>query len=306
MSRRIVVLGGGRGVASVLHAVRDDPLELTVIVTIVDDAGSSDEMGHRSGGPAFGDMRRSLTALAGEESVLGRAFARPLTINRLGRHPLGNLVIRSLVEAFGDVETATAWLGGQLGISARVLPASVEPVRLLVETGDELICGKAAIVAARVPILRLRFEPEHPESPPAALEAIGRADWVLLAPGSLFTSTLAATALPEVASAIAGTASRVLWICNLEPQPPETARMTAVDQLAALRGHGVRVDIGLYDPRGTLPFTGRQLALAGLPALSRPLRGGQPGQHDPVLLRGALHELFSNDTRGIAQRALSE
>jgi uncharacterized cofD-like protein len=306
MSRRIVVLGGGHGVASVLHAVRDDPLELTVIVTIADDAGSSQELRRRSGGPAFGDMRRSLSALAGEESVLGRAFARPLTINRLGRHPLGNLVIRSLVEAFGDVETATAWLGGQLGISARVLPASIEPVRLLAETGDELIRGKAAIVAARVPILRLRFEPEHPESPPAALEAIERADWILLAPGSLFTSTLAATALPEVASAIAGTSSRVLWICNLEPELRETAGMTAIDHLAALRSHGVRVDIGLYDPGARLHFTPQQLALERLPALPRQLRAPEPGQHDPELLREALHELFSNDARLVAQPALSD
>ena len=306
MCRRIVVLGGGHGVASVLRAVRDDPLELTVIVTIADDGGSSGELRRRRGGPAVGDMRRSLTALAGEESVLARAFARSLTINRLGRHPLGNLVIRSLVEAFGDVEAATDWLSGQLGISARVLPASVEPVRLLAETGDELIRGQSAIVAARVPIRRLRFDPERPKSPPAALEAIEHADWILLAPGSLFTSTLAATALPEVASAIAGTSSRVLWICNLEPEPGETAGMTAVDHLAALHSHGVRVDVGLYDPGAKLQFTSKQLAGEGLQALSRQLRARQPGRHDPELLHEALRELFSDDARRVAERALSD
>lgn len=297
MSRRIVVLGGGHGVASVLRALRDDPLELTVIVTIADDGGSSGELRRRWGGPAVGDIRRSLTALADEESVLARAFARSLTINRLGRHPLGNLVIWSLVEAFGDLEAATDWLGGQLDISARLLPASAEPVWLRAEAGDELIYGESAIGATRVPIRRLWFEPECPRSPAAALEAIERADWILLAPGSLFTSTLAATALPEVASAIAGTSAQVLWICNLTPERCETAEMTAVDHLGALRSHGVRVDVGLYDPGARLHFTSKQLALERLPALSRHLRARLPDRHDPELLHRALQGLFSHSVR---------
>jgi uncharacterized cofD-like protein len=304
MDGRIVVLGGGHGVASVLRAVREDAVELTVVVTVADDGGSSGELRRRWGGPAVGDVRRSLIALASEETVLARALARPLTLDRVGRHPLGNLLIRSLTEAFGDLEAATDWLGRQLGISARVLPASAEPVWLVADTaGDDVIRGESAIGAARVPIRRLRFEPESPKSPPAALEAIGQADWILLAPGSLFTSTLAATALPEVASAIESARARVLWICNLEPEQSETVAMTAADHLAALRRHGVRVDAVLYDPGARLHFAPEQLAREQLPALARRLRAGQHGLHDPVLLHGALRELSASLVESDARRS---
>jgi uncharacterized cofD-like protein len=304
MCGRIVVLGGGHGVASVLHALREDPVELTVIVTVADDGGSSGELRRRWGGPAVGDVRRSLIALAGEDTALARAFAQPLATNGLGRHPLGNLVIHSLTGAFGDIETATEWLRGRLGISAHVLPASAEPVWLLADGGDDqVIFGESAIGAARIPIRRLRFEPECPRSPVAALQAIDHADWILLAPGSLFTSTLAATALPDVASAIARTRARVLWICNLEPEQRETAGMTAADHLAAVRSHGVRVDAVLYDPGASLQFATGQLAREQVPAIARRLRARQPGTHDPVLLHDALHELFTGVDIGMTQRA---
>jgi len=294
MRGRIVVLGGGHGVASVLRAIRHDALELTVIVTIADDGGSSGELRRRWGGPAVGDMRRSLLALAGEETSLARALSRPVTIGGFGGHPhpLGNLMIRSVIEAVGDVETASGWLGARLGISARVLPASAEPVLLVADAGEgEVIRGETAIGAAQIPVHRLRFEPERPRSPKAALEAIRRADWILLAPGSLFTSTLAAAALPEIASAIASAQARVLWISNLEPEAIETADMAAPDHLAALRSHGVRVDAVLYDPGARLCFTSGQLESEQLRVLARPLSAHRPDVHDPVLLDRALDDL---------------
>ena len=296
------MLGGGHGVASVLYALRDRALELTVIVTIADDGGSSGELRRREGGPAVGDMRRSLIALAGEDRLFAQAFARPVTINRLGEHPLGNLVIRSLAKAFGDLETASDWIGEQFDISGRVLPASAEPVSLLAVTRDEVIRGESAIRAARKPIRRLRFEPERPTTPAAVLEAIGGAGWVLLAPGSLFTSVLAATALPDVASALARTSARVLWICNLVQEAHESSGMTAADHLRALRNHGVRVDAVLCDPaRGSRLRPGSSND-ERLPAICRPLRADQPGLHDPALLRAALLELFA-DSHGCASQS---
>ena len=102
-----------------LRALSNDAAELDVIVTIADDGGSSGELRRRREGPAVGDLRRSLLALTDDEVVLAQAFARPLTINRLGRHPLGNLVIRSAAEAFGDLSEAIQWLGEQLGNAGR-------------------------------------------------------------------------------------------------------------------------------------------------------------------------------------------
>ena len=285
---RAVVLGGGHGVAAVLRALRDEPLELTIVVTTADDGGSSGELRRRRGGPAVGDLRRSLLTLAGEGSALGRALGRTVTLPGYGEHPLGNLVIESLADAFGDLQVAIEWLGEQLGVSARVLPAALTPIHLVAETRDEVIVGESAISAARGPIERLRFEPDSPISPLAAVASVNDADVVLLAPGSLFTSTLATIVLPDIAAAIAHTPATVLWICNLEPQLRETVRMTAADHLAALRRHGVRVDAVLFDPTATLHFAPDDEALEGRPALSRRLSSHHRGEHDPALLHAAL------------------
>ena len=291
---RIVVLGGGHGLASVLSALGDRAGELSVIVTVADDGGSSGALRQRGAGPAVGDLRRSLVTLSGEEMVLGRALDRPITVNRLGCHPLGNLMILSIAEAFGDLTRATEWLGTRLGISSRVLPASAEPVCLVGEADGELIYGETAI-GARSRVRRLRFVPEWPAVPPAVVEAIERADLCLLAPGSLFTSVIATSALPTVASALSRTAARVVWICNLEPDAIETADMAGHDHLAALRRHGVRVDAALFDPRAELHLDARQLEDDHVQPMPRPLKGPRRGVHDQRLLRAAIGELLSAD-----------
>jgi uncharacterized cofD-like protein len=291
---RIAALGGGHGLAAVLRALSNDDVKLDVIVTIADDGGSSGELRRRREGPAVGDLRRSLLALTGEEVALAHAFARPVSINRLGRHPLGNLVIRSVAEGFGDLSEATQWLGEQLGIAGRVLPATDESVSLIADAGDVILHGESAIGAATQQIGHLRFKPRRPAVPAAVLEAIARADWVLLAPGSLYTSMLAASAVPDVAAALRCTTARIIWIPNLEPDERETARMSARDHLAALRRHGVRADACLYDPRAELRFTAPQLQRRGLLACPYPLLSGRRGVHDPELLRAALREMFSD------------
>ena len=245
--RRIVVLGGGHGLASVLGALGDGAGELSVIVTVADDGGSSGQLRERGAGPAVGDLRRSLVTLTGEQVALGRALRRPITVGRLGSHPLGNLLILSIAEAFGDLALATEWLGARLGISGQVLPATAEPVSLVGEADGEIIYGESAIGSSSR-VRRLRFVPESPAVSPAVVEAIERADLCLLAPGSLFTSVIATSALPTVAAALRGTAAPVVWICNLTPDAIETAEMSGAHHLAALRRHGVRVDAALYDP----------------------------------------------------------
>jgi len=299
MHGRVTVIGGGHGVASVLRALRDDPYALTVIVTVADDGGSSGELRRQAGGAAVGDLRRSLIALAGDDVALARAFARSLEIEGLGRHPLGNLMIRSIADAFGDLEAAVAWLGAELGIRARVVPATVDSVSLLAEAGREMIRGESAIGAANATIRRLRFNPERPRVSVTALEAVTGSDWVLLGPGSLFTSVLAVGALPDIASALMATSARIVWLCNLETQRAETAGMSAWNHLAAIRRHGVRVDSVLYDPSAELRFTAQQLGRAQVEGISRPLRNGHPGLHDPVLLRVALRELFAAGERAV-------
>jgi uncharacterized cofD-like protein len=292
--KRIVVLGGGEGLASVLRALGDDTGELSVIVTVADDGESSGQLRQPGAGPAVGDLRRSLVTLTGDEVVLGRALGRPVTVAPLGRHPLGNLMILSIAEAFGDLAHATEWLGARLGISGRVLPATAEPVCLVADADGDLIYGETAI-GDRSRVLQLRFIPECPAVPPAVVDAIERADLCLLAPGSLFTSVIATSALPTVAAALARTAAPVVWICNLQPDAIETARMAGADHLAVLRRHGVPVDVALFDPRAELQLDARQLEDDHVRPMPRPLQGPERAVHDRRLLRAAIGELLDAD-----------
>jgi uncharacterized cofD-like protein len=301
MRRRVAILGGGHGVAAVLHALREAEIDLTVIVTTADDGGSSGALRRRWGSPAVGDMRRSLIALTDEDTASGRALAAPVSIVRLGEHPLGNLVLCSLTKAFGDLETASRWLTGELGLSAQVLPATREPVSLVATAAGSRVRGESTIGTALNRIERLGFEPERPDVSPRVIDAIGEADWVLLGPGSLFTSVLAVGALPDIKAALARTRAHVLWICNLVPQIPETANMSAADHFAALAHHGVRVDGVLYDPAARLHFTPCELATLDLHGLGRPLMSPGGAGHDPARLGSALHDLFSGRA-GAARR----
>jgi uncharacterized cofD-like protein len=291
MSTRVAVLGGGTGVAAVLRALRDAPLDLTAIVTTADDGGSSGDLRRRFGGPAVGDLRRSLIALSNDTDLLPTLMAEPVE-TRYGWHPVGNLLIRSLSDSLGDLESSSRSIGQWLGISGSVVPASVEPVTLLADTGAEVIAGESAIGLTAERILRLRFRPQWPRTPPAAVQAILAADWVLIAPGSLYTSTLATCALPQIVPAVASTPARVLWLCNLEPEHAETLEMTAEDHLSALRKHGVRVDDVLYDPEATLHFTPATLARNHITGFAWPLRAGHQSLHDPSLLGAALGSVF--------------
>lgn len=294
MGARVAILGGGHGLAAVAQCLRDDCCELTAVVATSDDGGSSGELRRHREGPAVGDLRRSLIALTREEVTLARGMARSLTINRVGKHPLGNLMIRSLADALGGLEAASEWLCGQLEVTGKVLPACDEPVTLVGETagGGAPIHGESAIAAAGATVQRLGFSPARPKVPAAVVEAIGQADWILLAPGSLFTSLLATAALPDVAGALAQTSARVLWIANLALDR-ETRGMTAGDHLAALRRHRVRVDSVLYDEDAQLRFSADELVREGLEPLPRRLCLDQAPTHEPALLRAALLALFA-------------
>jgi uncharacterized cofD-like protein len=303
MGARVTVVGGGHGSARVIQALREEGHQLTVIVTTADDGGSSGELRRVSGGPAVGDLRRALVALSRDDDPLARAFAHPLDVRPVGPHPLGNLVIHSIAQAFDDLQAASDWLAKHLNASGQVLPATLEPVSLIAEAGQGVIEGESAIGSACETIRRLRFDPPRPQVSSRVRDAIADADWILLAPGSLFTSVLAVCALPDIASALELTPARVVWICNLAGQPGETAGMSALAHLRALRRHGVRIDTVIHDPEAEVHFTSAQLAHARLDGVSRRLQGTEPDSHEPELLRHVLHELFATRSPGAMRLA---
>jgi uncharacterized cofD-like protein len=265
----------------VLAALRDRDSRLTVIVSIAYE--HEDELQQRLTGASVEDLRRSLEAQSCEEGTLLRAIRRPLTVERLGRHPLGNLVIASTAAAFDDYGRASTWLGDQLGIAGVVLPATTELVRRQIETAHETASGKERTVS------RLRFCGDRLESPGRAVSAIEQADWVLLAPGALYRSILSSAAVPNIASALRATRGRVLWIANLEADGHETANMSAVEHLLALRSHGLHIDMVMHDPSASLKFDPAELAVYGVRSVARTLRSTrESGVHDRELLRSAL------------------
>jgi len=289
----IVILGGGRGLASVLRALRGTDTGLTVIVSIADEGQRDGDPHQRLTGAGVEELRRSLEALSGDGPLL-RAIRRPLTIERLGRHPLGNLALASAASAFGDYSRASMWLGEQLGVDGAVLPATIEPAKMVDRKAVfELSGGRGRRRGRKV--RKLRFVGERTESPEVAVEAIHNAEWVLLAPGALYRSVLSTAAVPDLAAALWSTPARVVWIANLVPDPVEAADLTAIEHLLVMRLHGVRVDVVLHDPSAELKFDAEELMRNGVESVSSGLRSRtDPSLHDPQGLRSALSSLFSS------------
>lgn len=275
-----MVLGRGHGLGSVLRALRELGAELTVVVAVAEDVGAGAAEPEPETDPALSELRRSLEALSGDQVALARALRRPLMIDRLGRHPLGNLLLQSLASAFGDLGAASTWLAAQLGISGSVLPATAEPLKFEVESG---CAGPEDTVS------RLRLIPEHPHVAPPVISAIRAADLVLLAPGSLYRSVLVACAIPDIREALRVTEARVLWICNLESVQGGSEN----EEFAALRRHGVRIDAVLYDPMAGIRLDAERLRDQGVETIPRRLGASTRGSHDTQLLRSALAQLVA-------------
>jgi uncharacterized cofD-like protein len=284
-----VVLGGGRGLACVLPALRRTATCLTVITGIAAEPNPDAGDRQRLTGPV-GDLRRALEALSDEDAALLHAMRRPLTVDGLGRRRLGDLTLTAAADALGGYGRASAWLGDQLGIDGSVLPATVEPATLRLEEPD----SPDPRTAGETGVRRLRFAEDGAQSPTGAVAAIRRARWVLLAPGGLYRSILSTCAVPDLAAVLSSTPARVLWIANLAPDPQEAPDLTPADHVRALRLHGVRVDAVLHDPSAALAVDPAEMAGLNVEAVARPLqRASDPGTHDLELLGAALAELLA-------------
>ena len=274
-----------------LRALTDLGLELTVIVATAEYVGPGAPKSGPGPSLAVAELHQALEALADDRIALARAMRRPLTIDRLGRHPLGNLMIHSLASGFGDLERASAWLGAQLGVGGEVLPATVQPLTFTVRP-ERPQPGRPPPAWTHA-LDRLRFIPQRPPVPAQAISAIRAADAILLAPGPLFRGTLVAAAVPDIARALRSTQAWIVWICNLEPEDGETAG----DQLDVLLHHGVRIDAALYDPESGLGRSSKRLSERGVETIPRSLRALSSRVHDRQLLGSALTDLVTGHHR---------
>lgn len=246
---RVVALGGGHGLAATLHAVRRYAGEVTAVVSVADDGGSSGRLRQSLGIPAPGDIRRCLVALGDPDSVWGRSFEYRFNAGELEGHALGNLLIAGLTGVTTDFARALEEAGRLLGCVGAVIPATAIAVDLKAQSPAGPVEGQVNVSSAdRVSAVSL-VPPDAPATP-AAVAAIAAADQVVMGPGSLFTSVLATVVVPGIREALATTSAQRVYVCNLRPQPPETDGFDVADHVGALARHGVDVDVVLHQRDG--------------------------------------------------------
>ena len=236
----VVVIGGGTGLSTLLRGLKVRSSNLTAIVTVADDGGSSGRLRQDLGIVPPGDLRSCLVALADTEPLMEKLFQyRFAGSGDLAGHSFGNLFIAAMTQVVGgDIEQALQQSSKVLAVRGHVLPSANCSVRLSAEMADgSIIHGESAIPLSGKSIRRVMIEPADVSAVKAAVEAILQADAVVLGPGSLYTSVLPNLLVREIAAALKQTKALRMYVCNVMTQPGETAGYKASDHLQALFDH---------------------------------------------------------------------
>ncbi|MBF4764770.1 uridine diphosphate-N-acetylglucosamine-binding protein YvcK [Nocardioides islandensis] len=309
----VVALGGGHGLHASLSALRRVVDDLTAVVTVADDGGSSGRLREEFGVLPPGDLRMALAALCGDDEW-GQTWADVLQHRFAGHgdmrgHVVGNLLIVSLWEQLGDHVAALDWVGRLLGASGRVLPMALTPLVMTAQirgvdpaAPDEVttVRGQVEVATSEGTIQSVALDPPDPAPCPEAVLAVRAADWVVLGPGSWYTSVIPHLLVPDLCRAVVDTRGKVIVVLNLAPQDGETPGFAPADHLAALLEHApdLRVHTVLADVRsvrdpGSLETAvkeaGARLVLADIAASDGSAR------HDPVKLAAAYDAVISDD-----------
>jgi uncharacterized cofD-like protein len=316
---RAVALGGGHGLAASLAALRRVTDDLTAIVTVADDGGSSGRLRRDYGVLPPGDLRMALAALC-EDDEWGTTWSKVVQHrfggdHELAGHAVGNLLIVALWDLLGDTVAGLDWVGRLLGTGGRVLPMAAVPLDIVAEVvgvdaarPDDVttVRGQAACASTSGQVRSITLLPPDPPAVPQAVRAVLDADWVVFGPGSWFTSVLPHLLVPELSSALHVTAARRLVVLNLVPQPGETEGFSPHKHLEVLAAHApaLTVDVVLADSKAAEPgnladlekaaaVLGARLVMADVAAAD-----GTP-RHDPGLLAGMYAQIFSGGPGGI-------
>jgi uncharacterized cofD-like protein len=312
---RIVAVGGGTGLSTLLRGLKAHTSNLTAIVTVADDGGSSGRLRRSLQVPPPGDFRQCIAALADTEPLMQSLFEyRFGGDGELGGHAFGNLFIVAMTGITGSFVGALQASSRVLKVAGRILPSTLAHVSLLAELEDDrVLAGESAVPTGSSPIRRIFLEPAAPSAYPEAVKAILEADLVLLGPGSLYTSVLPNLLVPEIAAAVAATQAPVMYVANVATQPGETDGYGLGEHLAALSRHAPQVAIELVLANGNLgaaPFPAAWHAQPVRPVLAA---GGQepgprllvadvvsdalPTRHDPAKLAAAVVRAWRDERR---------
>ena len=322
----LVAIGGGSGLAVLLRGLKSHmsaPEQLTAVVTVADDGGSSGRLRRDFGVLPPGDIRNCIVALADDEDLLARLFQyRFANGEGLSGHSFGNLFLTALTGITGDFYQAILTAESILSVRGRILPSTLTDVRLR-GTGlsGKVYEGESAVGRSGERLDRLELLPRTIPAFPPSIEALEQADLILLGPGSLYTSILPNLLIPGICKAARGSRAKVVLILNLMTQPGETDRMSAADHLDAIDEHlGERlVDCVLVNdsrpPAQTLDYYAQadsELVHVDREALEQRgvelietdlLAEGELIRHDPAKLsRAALRLIEAREVRGLEAR----
>ncbi|MFP5253992.1 MAG: uridine diphosphate-N-acetylglucosamine-binding protein YvcK [Actinomycetes bacterium] len=305
LERRVVALGGGHGLAASLSALRRVVSDLTAVVTVADNGGSSGRLREEFGVLPPGDLRMALAALCGDDEW-GQTWARVLqhrfsSAGAMHDHAVGNLLIVALWELLGGHVEGLDWVGRLLGAHGRVLPMAVTPLDITAEVVGldpadpralTTVRGQVEVASTAGQVVAVHLEPEEPTACPETLAAVRAADWVVLGPGSWFSSVIPHLLVPPLRDALTGSAARKIVTLNLEPQSGETEGFAPETHLEVLSAHApdLKLDVVLVDDgavvdeeqlRHVTATLGAELVVADVA-----MDDGSP-RHDPVKLANA-------------------
>jgi uncharacterized cofD-like protein len=233
---KIVAIGGGTGLSHLLRGLKDYSAKITAIVTVADDGGSSGRLRREIGVLPPGDIRNCLAALADEEKLLTELFQyRFQAGDGLVGHSFGNLFLTAMSDIAGDLEQAIAASSKVLAVRGEVLPATLSDVSLWAELADgRRIEGESSITKANGQIVKIGCTPANPPALPRAVEALREADFIIIGPGSLYTSVIPNLLVKEIADAIANSEVPRIYVCNIMTQPGETDGYSVADHIRAI------------------------------------------------------------------------
>ncbi|HEY9867072.1 MAG TPA: gluconeogenesis factor YvcK family protein [Candidatus Obscuribacterales bacterium] len=233
---KVVVIGGGTGLSTLLRGLKEYSANITAIVTVADDGGSSGRLRREMGVLPPGDIRNCIAALADEERLLTELFQYRFTAgDGLTGHSFGNLFLTAMCEIEGDLEQAIAASSKVLAIRGQVLPATLTDVNLWAKLADgRRIHGESSITEAKGKIVTIGCIPPNPPALPKAIQAILEADFIIIGPGSLYTSVIPNLLVPEIAAAIASQNVPRIYVCNIMTQPGETDNYSVSDHIKAI------------------------------------------------------------------------
>ena len=317
---RIVAIGGGTGLSTLLRGLKEHSSNLTAVVTVADDGGSSGKLREQLGVPAVGDIRNCIVALADAEPIMAELlqYRFPETdrtgsaadSTTLGGHAVGNLLIAALTAIqHGDFEEGVRQMNHVLAVRGQVLPVSPTPIVLHGRLADGSVVDGQSKLARAAGIEQVWVSPDDIEPSDDAIRAISDAEVIVLGPGSLYTSILPSLLLPAIRDAVRASSALRVYVCNVATQAGETAGYDLADHIDAIARHTAPglVDVVLANNHvaghGTDQFLGQPVALRWPPTgpaaprlvLDDIVDPAEPHFHDPVRLAAALLRVIERE-----------